>query len=87
MPQRRNEQTTQNRSEPFAYIAEYDGDGNVEFEAWADPGTETTDEKWICAKHTYSSLNLTKTQWAKDSSNITAGFTNAANALSGLDYV
>jgi len=87
MPRRHNEMETMVRSEPFAYIAEYDSDNNVEFEAWAPAGAATTSAVWICAKHTYSSLNLTKTQWAQDSNDKIADFTNQADSLSSLTYV
>jgi len=87
MPKRRNEMETMTRSEPFAYIAEYDGDDNVEYEAWAVPGSATTSAVWVCAKHTYTTLNLTKTEWAQDSDGKIADFTNQADGLSGLTYV
>ena len=88
MPKRRNEVETMTRSEPFAYICEYDASFNPEYEAWSDPGAALTDEKWICAKHTYDVNNsLTRTQWAVDANGMIAGFTNAGNNLSGLTYV
>jgi hypothetical protein len=86
MPKNRNEIEAMVRTTPYAYIAEYDADNNVEYEAWADPGTAATTAKWICAKHTYSSLNLTKTQWAQDSDGKVADFTNLASSLSTLTY-
>ena len=94
MPQRRNELTTMMRSEPFAYVAEYDANGNVEYEAWAAVGASMANSVWIAAKNTYNASNqLTRTKWAKDSNNKTADFTNAAGAndvtssLSSLTYV
>ena len=83
---RRNESGAMIRQEPFAYIAEYNADGNIEFEAWASPGTGTTTAEWICAKHTYSSNQLINTKWAKDVNGQIATFGNKANALSGLTY-
>lgn len=87
MGKRRNEVEAMTRSEPFAYRAEYDSDNNVEFEAWAVPGASTADAVWICAKHVYSSLNLIRTEWAKDSDDKVADFTNKADGLSSLTYV
>jgi hypothetical protein len=77
------------RSEPFAYIAEFDVNNNVQYEAWAAPGTLASASKWICCKHTYDvNNNLTKTEWAV-SPNIAghyADFDNAATSLSTLTY-
>ena len=93
---RRNEQLSMIRQEPQAYVAEYDSNGNVEYEAWANPGAITSDSVWIACKHTYDSNNLLiKTEWAQgtrtdiDGNSVTeaATFINAANNLSGLTYV
>lgn len=88
MVKRRNEIESMVRSEPFAFIGEYDSDGNIEYEAWAIPGAATTDAVWICCKHTYNaSQQLINTKWAKDSNNVVGDFTNLASSLSGLTYV
>ena len=88
MPIRRNESMNMMRREPQAYVAEYDANDNVEYEAWADPGSLTTESVWICAKNTYNAKSLqTKLEWAQDSNGKAADFTNKANNLSGLDYV
>ena len=89
MPQRRNETTSQVRSEPFAYVAEFNASGNVEYEAWADPGTAAATAKWICCKHTYDATNnLVKTEWAVSPTTAShyADYDNAANNLAGLTY-
>ena len=87
-PIRRNEQMNMIRREPQAYVCEYDASFNPEYEAWADPGSVTTDAVWIASKHTYDGdNNLTKTEWAQDSNGLTAGFTNQADSLSTLTYV
>lgn len=93
MPQRRNEQQTLTRQEPFAYACEY-SNGYPIYEAWADVGSSFTDAKWIVCKHSYDgSNNLIRTQWATDSNNRCGDFTNvigasntSANLLSTLSY-
>jgi hypothetical protein len=89
MPQRRNEMTSQVRSEPFAYVAEYDANGNVQYEAWAEPGTSTSSYKWVCCKHTYNvGGSMTKTEWAVSPTiaGHYADYDNKADGLSGLTY-
>jgi len=64
MVQRRNELTSQIRQEPMEYRAEYDASNYVIYEGWADPGTATSEAKWVIQKHSYTSGNLVKTEWA-----------------------
>lgn len=96
MSKRRNEVMSMIRQEPFAYVAEYDDNQNVEYEAWAAAGSSTSSAVWIAAKHTYdSNFNLTQTQWAqgtrtdRDGNTVTeiGTFINLATSLSSLTYV
>ena len=94
MPQRRNEIQAMVRQEPYAYAASFNADNQVEYEAWAEVGAPFTEAKWIVCKHTYSSGNLVRTQWAKDSANRCGDFTNiigndnvTPGLLSSLTYV
>lgn len=64
MPRRIDETTTNTRQLPQEYRAEYDVDNQVIYEAWADPGTDEGSLAWCICKHTYTSNNLTKTEWA-----------------------
>ena len=82
MPQRRNEITSQIRSEPMAYIAVYNASNQVIHEAWADPGTPAATEAWVACKHTYDgSGNMTKTEWADG-----AKFNQSGSDLTTLTY-
>lgn len=64
MPPRRNEQETVSRPLPLLYYATYDANSNVEYQGWTDRGSATSAAVWLIAKNTYSSGNLTKTEWA-----------------------
>ena len=95
MPQRRNENTSMIRQEPFAYASSTFVTGGPTYEAWADVGAGLNEAKWVACKHTYDgNNNLVRTQWAKDSSNRVGDFTNTigtdnvtADLITGLTYV
>ena len=77
------------RVEPFAYIAStFATNGGPQYEAWADAGSLAASAVWIARKNTYDSDgNMTKAEWAKDSSDRIATFTNVATDLTALTYV
>lgn len=84
----RNEQEVLSRESPFAYKAQDFTNGSPAYEAWADPGALEADAIWICRYNAYDvSGNLTRSYWAKDSSNRIGTFTNVATDLSILTYV
>ena len=85
-PQRRNEEVSMIRSEPFAYRAAYDASNNVQYEGWAAPGTATSAALWIVCQHTYSSGNLTATQWAYTSGSPAATFDQIWDNYATLTY-
>jgi len=88
MPQRRNEISSQIRSEPMAYSAAYDASNNTEYEGWADPGSAQSAAVWIICKHTYdASNNHTRTQWAQSSPVPPASFDQIWDNRSSLTYV
>ena len=87
MPQRRNEECSMIRSEPFAYRAAYTSENNVEYEGWAAPGTATSAAFWIVCKHTYSSGNLTATEWAQTTPVAPATFNQVWDDRASLTYV
>jgi hypothetical protein len=66
-----------------AYRAAFDASNNVEYEAWAEPGTLDGDKRWMICKHTYTSGNLTKTEWADGSA---TGFNRTWTGYSGYTY-
>lgn len=81
MPQRRNEQTVQSRTEPAAFIGEYTGT-NLIYAAWSDPGASASDAVWLAAKFTYDgSNNLLNIKWANK-----AKYISTADNLSSLTY-
>jgi len=82
MPQRRNEITSQIRSEPMSYVAVYNASNQVTYEAWGEPGISTSDALWVACAHTYdASGNLTRTKWADG-----GRFTQTATDISSLTY-
>jgi hypothetical protein len=64
MPKRLNESVAMIRQEPFNYLATFNADNQVEYEGWSYPGKVEGDNDWQICKHTYTSGNLTKTEWA-----------------------
>lgn len=87
MGQRRNENWSMVRSEPFAYRAAYDASSNVEYEGWSQPGAADAGAVWLICKHTYSSGNLTETKWAATTGSPAAEFDQVWNNRTSLTYV
>lgn len=56
------------RNMGMRYRATYNADNQVEYEGWAiDPAAAEGDLKWQIVKHTYTSNNLTASNWANSS--------------------
>ena len=65
MPKERNETPVYSRNMGLKYRAEFNGDNQVLYEGWTlEASRLTSDAKWQIVKHTYTSGNLTATDWA-----------------------
>ncbi len=67
MPFLRNEQQVYSRNQGLAYYAVFNVSNQVIYEAWAQPGSALTSAVWQVCKHTYTSDNLTRTEWSDGS--------------------
>ena len=82
MPQRRNEELSLPRPEPFARKLTYNASSQLLYEAWADPGSSEADAVWMACKYTYDANGfLTKIEWADG-----ARFNQVVSDLSTFSY-
>ena len=60
-----------------------DGNGNIQYQGFADPGTATSEAKWAIRKFTYDGAGFnTDIQWAQG----TDGFTNVMDNYASYTY-
>lgn len=65
MPNTRTETPVYSRNQGLKYRASFNSDNQVEYEGWAiDNRAAEGDESWQIIKHTYTSGNLTASNWA-----------------------
>ena len=65
MSEARSETSVYSRNRGLKYRASFNIDNQVEYEGWAMDNNATEDEKkWQIIKHTYTSGNLTASNWA-----------------------
>jgi hypothetical protein len=75
MSKLRSEQEVLSRNMGFKYRASFNVDNQVEYEGWAiNPTVSEGDLKWQIIKHTYTSGNLTASDWAKNNGKETDDF-------------
>lgn len=76
MGKRHSETEVLSRNMGLKYRASFDADGNVEYEGWAiNPASAEGSLAWQIVKHTYTSGNLTASNWADSSDDFTFSWT------------
>ncbi len=72
----RNETPTYSRNVGMRYRASFNSDNQVEYEGWAlNPNAVEGDLSWQIMKHTYTSNNLTASNWANGSDDFAFSWT------------
>ena len=71
-----NETPVYSRNMGLKYRASFTGDNQVEYEGWSlDPASAEGDLTWQIVKHTYTSGNLTASNWANNSDDFSFSWT------------
>ena len=80
MPSLRNEFITYSRNQGLKYRASFTTDNQVEYEGWAiNNGAAEGDLAWQIIKHTYTSGNLTASNWASSTDDFVHSWTLKAD--------
>jgi hypothetical protein len=81
------ETTVCSRNSGLKYRAEYNASNQVIYEGWSlDPNAAETDTTWQVVKHTWTSDNLTSSDWAKLSGRSTDDFVFAWSSHATYSY-